>query len=67
MPSIKHYRIRYYTKIGGKLLDEVTIEDGALVSITAQAVMDNGFGVITTAVYTDGNEVEWGSCTNMEV
>lgn len=67
MPSIKYYRIRYYTKVGGGLLDEVTLYDGQLVSIIAQAAMDNGFGTTTTAVYTDGSEVVWGSYTNTEV
>ena len=53
MPSIKYYRIQFFTKIGA-LLDEVTLYDDRLAIIIAEAVAENGFGVILSAVYTDG-------------
>lgn len=66
MPSIKYYRIRFFTKIGA-LLDEVTLYDDGLATIIAEAVAENGFGVILSAVYTDGAELIWKDYTNTEV
>ena len=66
MPSIKYYRIRFFTKIGA-LLDEVTLYAAGLATIIAEAVAENGFGVILSAVYTDGAELIWKDYTNTEV
>lgn len=66
MPSIKYYRIRYYTKIGA-LLDEVTLYDDRLATLLAEAADKDGYGVILSAIYTDGTERIWKDYTNMEV
>lgn len=61
MPSIKYYRIQFFTKIGA-LLDEVTLYDYKLASIVYEAACQNGFGVILSAVYVGGTECilkEW--------
>lgn len=66
MPSIKYYRIQFFTKIGA-LLDEVTLYDGKLATLISEAVAENGFGVILSAVYTDGTERIWKDYINKEV
>lgn len=66
MPSIKYYRIQFFTKIGA-LLDEVTLYDGRLATLIAEAADKDGFGVILSAVCTDGAERIWKDYTNTEV
>ena len=66
MPSIKYYRIQFFTKIGA-LLDEVTLYDDKLAIIIAEAVDKDGYGVILSAIYTDGTERIWKDYINTEV
>ena len=66
MPSIKYYRIQFFTKIGA-LLDEVTLYDDKLVTLLAEAADKDGYGVILSAIYTDGVERIWKDYTNTEV
>ena len=66
MPSIKYYRIQFFTKIGA-LLDEVTLYDDKLATLLAEAADKDGYGVILSAVYTDGAERIWKDYTNTEV
>lgn len=66
MPSIKYYRIQFFTKIGA-LLDETTLYDDVLASLLAEAADKDGYGVILSAVYTDGAERIWKDYTNTEV
>ena len=66
MPSVKYYRIQFFTKIGA-LLDEVTLYDDKLATIIAEAADKDGYGVILSAVYTDGTERIWKDYTNKEV
>ena len=66
MPSIKYYRIQFFTKIG-TLLDEVTLYDDKLATLLAEAADKDGYGVILSAIYTDGVERIWKDYTNTEV
>lgn len=66
MPSIKYYRILFFTKIGA-LLDEVTLYDDKLATLLAEAADKDGYGVILSAIYTDGVERIWKDYTNTEV
>ena len=66
MPSIKYYRIQFFTKIGA-LLDKVTLYDDKLATLLAEAADKDGYGVILSAIYTDGVERIWKDYTNTEV
>lgn len=66
MLSIKYYRIQFFTKIGA-LLDEVTLYDDKLATLLAEAADKDGYGVILSAIYTDGLERIWKDYTNTEV